>query len=316
MTTPGNSHPPAKTEHEELVSSLAASEVPFHKLPRAEDLLERSYEHCRAIMMGTVGKGFRLATEQLTPSQQRQVHAIYAILRVADDIVDDHQTKVARRRDDLARLRQFFFSAWAAKESADELLAAVVDTLTGIDADPETFHRFFRSMEMDLEVFAYETWADLSTYVDGCACTVGDLMLDVLLGGEPCPDLIDPMRGLLEGAQLVNFMRDVDSDLQLGRIYFPQQDLRRFGADPRRRRVDQPWRRLMSFEARRARRAFQRARTALDHPRMSDPGRRWITIVATAYGSLLDGLQARDFDVFGPTPCIPAPCVSSLQAEA
>ena len=41
-----------------------------------------------------------------------------------------------------------------------------------------------------------------------------------------------PARSLGLAFQLTNFLRDIGEDLDRGRVYVPQEDLRRFGADP------------------------------------------------------------------------------------
>ena len=80
----------------------------------------------------------------------------------------------------------------------------------------------------------YETWGDLLGYMDGSAAVIGEMMLPVL---RPGTDAVAPARSLGLAFQLTNFLRDVGEDLDRGRVYVPQEDLRRFGADPHARVV-------------------------------------------------------------------------------
>ena len=126
------------------------------------------------------------------------------------------------------------------------------------DIDPDCFRRFLRSMAMDLTVDRYATWDDLCGYMDGSAAVIGEMVLPIL---EPLdPAATEPARTLGVAFQLTNFLRDVGEDLDRGRVYLPQDDLARFGADPWSRRVTPEWEALMRFEIDRARAPLRRGR--------------------------------------------------------
>ena len=62
----------------------------------------------------------------------------------------------------------------------------------------------------------------------------------------------EPFDDVCTGLQLVNFLQDVPRDLELGRVYLPAEDLRRFGVEA----LDRPspeLRGVLEFEAERAR---------------------------------------------------------------
>ena len=72
--------------------------------------------------------------------------------------------------------------------------------------------------------------------------------------------------------QLTNILRDVREDAERGRIYFPAEDLRRFGVseeDLRSGRRSEEFVKLMRFEAVRARAYYNESAPLLDlvHPR-------------------------------------------------
>ena len=193
---------------------------------------------------------------QLLPRESRRhVHAIYALCRVADDIVDAAGATTARveqTRDELHAFRDRFDRAVeqarsghveppvqgapaAAREAA--VLAAAAATTVELGLTTEPFDRFFGAMAMDLDTTHYATWADLCGYMEGSAAVIGELMLPVL---RPRSDAaFEPARALGLAFQLTNFLRDVAEDLDRGRVYLPQDDLARFGADPARRVADQ-----------------------------------------------------------------------------
>ena len=91
-------------------------------------------------------------------------------------------------------------------------------------------------MAMDLTTTSYETWEDLRTYMEGSAAVIGEMMLPVL---EPIDTAARaPARSLGLAFQLTHFLRDVDEDLDRGRVYLPQDDLRLFDVDLGRRICD------------------------------------------------------------------------------
>ena len=84
--------------------------------------------------------------------------------------------------------------------------------------------------------------------MDGSAAVIGEMLLPIL--EPPIARRLGHARDLGLAFQLTNFLRDVAEDLDRGRVYLPQEDLRRFGADPHRRVVDEPWRALMALRDR------------------------------------------------------------------
>ena len=183
-----------------------------------------------------------------------------------------------------------------------ELLAATVDTVLRWDIDPDCFRRFLRSMAMDLTVDRYETWDDLGVYMDGSAAVIGEMMLPVL---QPIDSAATgPARSLGVAFQLTNFLRDVAEDLDRGRVYLPQEDLRRFGADPAARAVTPAWVALMEFEIARARALYTEADEGI--ALLPDRSARCIAAARRLYSGILDRIEDAGFDVFS----VRAPCPS------
>ena len=169
--------------------------------------------------------------------KRHHVHALYAFCRYADDIVDeplateDGADPTAARAAALAAFGDRFFADLDRGRSDDPVLKAVVHTVRAFAIDPECFRRFLRSMTMDLTVTRYETWADLRGYMDGSAAVIGEMMLPILEPRDPAA-AAPHARDLGDAFQLTNFLRDVGEDLDRGRVYLPQEDLRRYAADP------------------------------------------------------------------------------------
>ncbi|UDY34937.1 phytoene/squalene synthase family protein [Dermatobacter hominis] len=263
--------------------------------------LEESYAECRRLTKRH-GTTYYWATQLLPGVSRPHVHALYGFCRYADDIVDDlGPAPVAQRSEALAAFTDRFFHDLDRGRSDDLVLRAVVHTVRAYSIDPSLFRRFVTSMEMDLSIDRYGTWEDLCTYMDGSACVIGEMMLPIL---EPASESAVPhARDLGLAFQLTNFLRDVGEDLDRGRIYLPQEDLERFGADPAARTVTPAWRELMRFEIDRARELYRSADLGI----ALLPGRsaRSIRAARTLYSEILDRIERNDYDVFSVRARVP-----------
>jgi phytoene synthase len=257
--------------------------------------LEASYRRCRALAKRH-GTTYYLSTFLLPRKAWPHVWALYAFCRCADEIVDDMgAVPVAERERALRALGDRFFVDLAAGNSDDPVLRAVVATVGTYRIDPECFRRFLASMAMDLTVASYATWDDLLGYMDGSAAVIGEMMLPIL---DPPgrAEAVGPARDLGLAFQLTNFLRDVGEDLDRGRVYLPQEDLDRFGADPATRRVDGAWRRLMAFEIDRCRDLYRSADAGL--ALLPPASARCVGSARVLYAGILDRIEAAGYDVF------------------
>jgi phytoene synthase len=108
----------------------------------------------------------------------------------------------------------------------------------------------------------------------------------------------EPALSLGVAFQLTNILRDVGEDaVQRGRVYLPQEDLRRFGVTEeqiRAQRVDDKYRALMKFEIERARMYYQRARRGVFM--LAPESRLPVQSSLDAYGRILDKIEENDYD--------------------
>jgi len=265
--------------------------------------LEDSYERCRELNR-RYGTTYYRSTYLLPRVKRHHVHALYGFCRYADDIVDDlgSTATTAERSRALTDFGDRFFADLARGVSDDPVLKAVVHTVRAFDIDPDCFRRFLRSMALDFTVETYETFDDLLDYMDGSAAVIGEMMLPIL---EPLrPEARDHARDLGIAFQLSNFLRDVNEDLDRGRVYVPQEDLRKFDADPWARRATPAWRDLMAFEIARTRRYYESA--DLGVPMLPPTSARCIRGARALYSGILDQIEAAGYDVFSSRVRVPA----------
>ena len=101
-------------------------------------------------------------------------------------------------------------------------------TIADRDLPLEPFRRLIEANRIDQVRRRYETWDDVREYCTYSADPVGRLVLGIY-GRAGEPELVAMSDAVCTGLQLVNFLQDPPRDLSLGRVYLPQEDLRRFG---------------------------------------------------------------------------------------
>lgn len=186
--------------------------------------LRASYEECKRLN-SLHGKTYYLATLLLPKEKRPHVHALYGFARYADEIVDDLSSTLSI--EEKAR----FLKAWGEGvlndirqgTSNDHVGRALVDTVRRFNIPLEHFEAFLHSMTMDLSVTEYQTYDDLLEYVHGSAAVIGLQMVPIL--GATDPRAYEAAQKLGIAFQLANFIRDVNEDLDRGRIYLPLNEL-------------------------------------------------------------------------------------------
>jgi phytoene synthase len=265
-----------------------------HLLPKGRVTLAQSYALCKDFNKRH-GTTYYWSTKVLPAEKRPHVHALYGFCRYADDIVDElGPVPIAHRQTALASFGERFFRDLAAGSSEDPVLMAVVDTVSKFPIDPECFRRFLRSMTMDLTVDKYETWEDLLHYMDGSAAVIGEMMLPILEPHDTAA--FHHARDLGNAFQLTNFLRDVNEDLDRGRVYIPQEDVRRFGVDFSQRECTPQFVAMMKFEIARCRHLYASADEGI--AMLPHRSARCIRAARELYSQILDQIEGQQYDVF------------------
>jgi 15-cis-phytoene synthase len=265
--------------------------------------LRAGYARCRAINAHH-GRTYYLATLLLPPRKRPFVHALYGFARHVDDLVDDMTTRLSRsqRAERLDEWSADFLADLEWGSTSDPVSRAVIDTVQRWHIPTSYFADFLEAMRMDLDVTAYETFEDLTRYMWGSAAVIGLQMLPILGradSGTRWDVLESHAIDLGTAFQLTNFLRDVAEDLRRGRIYLPQESLRRFGVDRdrlARGQVDESIRNLLAWEIERARGLYASAAPGIDLVEASS--RDCLRTATTLYAEILDEIERADYDVF------------------
>jgi len=233
---------------------------------------------------------------RLLPRGQRlDMCALYAFLRVSDDLVDaPGPADDKRQRLDVWRQR---LDRALAGDYSHPLHPAFHETVRTHAIPHEYLHAALDGVAMDLDVSSYDTFDDLYLYCYRVASVVGLSCLHIWGFTQ------EKARHYAESAgvafQLTNILRDLAEDAGRGRVYLPAEDLERFGY--RREQLcrgerGERFEALMRFEAERAGRYYDAAAPLV--PLLPPPGRSVFLVMLRTYRGLLDAIARQNFDVF------------------
>jgi len=193
-------------------------------------------EEAASLVIRRYSTSFGLAARLLGPSVRQPVQNVYALVRVADEIVDGGADEagldpaVAARL--LNELEQETERAIQEGYSSNLVVHAFAGTARAAGFGAELTRPFFASMRMDLSATEHDQ-ASFETYIHGSAEVVGLMCLRVFVRDTErvytdaeLATLDIGARALGSAFQKVNFLRDLAADLTaLGRSYFPGIDV-------------------------------------------------------------------------------------------
>jgi squalene synthase HpnC len=273
----------------------------------------RSYAECHRIARES-HSNFYYAFYLLPRLKRDGLAALYAFMRLVDDVADDGETLETKQRG-LAKWRAAFDEAVTGSSQAfdgtaarplpgeplygeREVVPALVDTMRRFHMPARYLHDLMSGAEMDLTVKSYPTFDRLREYCYRVAGTVGLTCTHVF--GFSDPRALDLAEKLGLAFQLTNIIRDVHEDAALGRVYLPEEDLARYGVAPEdfsRTEATLGVRELLRFEADRAWRLYEESCELMDLIDTDSRGALWLLV--HTYSALLARIESLDFAVFG-----------------
>ena len=307
-------HLTAKLTSSETTPKHAQNTPPLslHAAPQPRVAVSESYEHCHDIAR-TSHSNFYYAFFLLPKPKRDALAALYAFMRLVDDVSDEGQDLSAKQRG-LARWRaaldqaitgqeQLFDGNAAVSSPAStlrgvEVLPALVDTMQRYKMPARYLHDLISGAEMDLTVQSYPTFERLREYCYRVAGTVGLTCTHVF--GFRDARAVDLAEKLGLAFQLTNIIRDVHEDFARGRVYLPEEDLARYGVareDLARSESTLGIRELLRFESERAWQFYEEGSELLGLIDEDSRGALWLLV--HTYSALLGRIQLLDFAVFG-----------------
>jgi phytoene synthase len=198
----------------------------------------------------------------LPPPKREAIETIYAFCRYTDDIVDEEKDVKEKHRQLLVWTDELQRSLYG--ESRYTILNKLSSVIRKFNIPMHHFSELLEGMEMDLTKNRYETFEELREYCYRAASTVGLVCAEVF--GYHHERTKQYAINLGIALQLTNILRDIKSDAKRGRIYIPQEDLRRFGYTEEELLnsvYNDRFKALMKFECDRAHEFYRKAKSFL-----------------------------------------------------
>jgi len=232
----------------------------------------------------------------LPAAKRRAIEAVYHFARRGDDITDGNLPREEAAKA-IAEYRAALDECFAGRGATPEL-QALAESIEAFKIPRQPFEDLILGLEMDLSGTRYATFEELALYCYRVASTIGLISIEIF--GYRHPRTRDYAVNLGIALQLVNILRDLESDGRRGRLYLPREDLDRFNVRPAEimeGRYTDPFIELMQFECDRASRYFDAACQAL----AAEDRRSMVAaeIMAAIYWRILGRIRARCYNVFG-----------------
>lgn len=240
------------------------------------------------------GSSFYYSFLFLPPQKRRAITALYAFCREVDDVVDEcsdadlARTKLAWWRGEIAGLFQ--------GQAQHPVTRALAPAVRSFNLPAARFNEIIDGMEMDLVRSRYANFGELKLYCHRVAGVVG-LMAAEIFGSTQAATL-EYAENLGTAFQLTNIIRDVGEDARRDRIYFPLDELAKFGVeseDVLRGKSSPEFRSLLRFQIARARDFYTLAFDSL--PASDRRAQRPGLVMAGIYQALLQKIESAGDDI-------------------
>lgn len=258
--------------------------------------LDKSFDWCQRLARRTAGN-FYFSFLTLPLPLRRDMCALYAFMRMADDIGDEETIPLEQRRANLEQFRVDLRSALDDDPPEHPLYPALVDIIRRHHIPPEYLVAVIDGVACDFEPTHIQTFGELETYCYHVAGAVGLCCIHVW--GFDGEEAIGHAIACGTAFQLTNILRDLAEDAEMSRLYLPQEDLDRFDYsydDLRQHHINHQFLELMRFEVDRARGYYTRAEQLF--PCLHPEGRPIFGAMLRIYGGLLAKIERQEFDVF------------------
>jgi squalene synthase HpnC len=197
-----------------------------YRMPTTGPSLAEAQAWCRRLAE-THYENFHVASWFLPKRLRPHFHAIYAYCRVSDDLGDE----TGNREQSLALLDLWGqeLDACYRGETRHPVFVALAETIRECEIPKQPFADLLVAFRRDQSMVRMGTMQDVLDYCHYSANPVGQLVLYVC--GYRDEERFRLSDFTCTALQLANFWQDVREDYARNRIYFPQEDMRRFGVD-------------------------------------------------------------------------------------
>lgn len=263
--------------------------------------LSDSYAYCQKLAKQTA-RNFYYSFLGLKKEQFQAMCVLYAYMRTVDDLGDQSHCEIDERENSLKQWRFELQHYLNHKQNPpgriyNPCFPALLDIIQRYEIPSEYFFDVISGVESDLQPTVFQTFADLTQYCYRVAGVVG--LCCIHIWGFHDDRAFDAGIECGLAFQMTNILRDLTEDVEMGRVYVPQEDLDRFDysrADIHSQVNDARFRNLMQFEVQRTREFYQNSEQLFDY--ISPAGKGILKAMYRLYSGILNEIERADYDVY------------------
>jgi squalene synthase HpnC len=187
--------------------------------------LENAYKYCEKIATEHY-ENFPVGSLLFPEKSRKYIYAIYAFARTADDIADSDKISPDEKLRQLNEMEDRLDKISNNESVENEIFTALKDTMHAVKIPVKEFKDLLTAFKQDSVKQKYDDFEELLEYSKYSANPIGHLVLYVSgLNDEKLFKLSDYVCTAL---QLANFWQDVSVDLNMGRIYIPYNEMKKY----------------------------------------------------------------------------------------
>jgi len=260
-----------------------------------DEKIKLGYRSAQAITK-KFAKTYYFASRFLPKDKRYAAYSIYAICRISDESVDDN--KGIANTEKLMQIKKDIDLVYAGAALDDNLLSVFKTAINRYQIPKDYFDKLIEGMEMDLNKQHYANFNELYEYCYRVAGVVGLIMLKIFGYNDPQAKQHAVSLGI--AMQLTNILRDIKEDLQRGRIYLPEDEMRKFGVTESNiweEKIDESFKDLLRFQIKRAREYY--VNSSQGAKLINDAKSRFVVLaMKEIYSKILDAIEDNGYDVF------------------
>lgn len=241
-------------------------------------------------------KTFYFASRFLPKDKQNAAYAIYAVCRITDDIVDNNE--ILSGSMSLSAIREKIEFVYNRIKLTDSILLAFRETVNKYKIPKKYFDELIEGMCMDLNKNRYENFNELYIYCKRVAGMIGLIMLKIFGSHNQEAEKYAVDLGI--AMQCTNILRDIKEDFERGRIYLPEDEMKRFNVSENHiaeEEVDRDFISLLKFQIDRAREYYENSAKGLTMIN-SVMSRVVVCMMKDLYAGILHSIENIGYNVF------------------
>ncbi len=243
-------------------------------------------------------KSFYFSARFLPKKKRWATYAVYGFCRYADNLIDHPRDRPKPQLiSEVACFRRELRFAYRWGESEHPILKPFILVAKKYGIPIQCPLDLLKGVQMDIETDRYATFDDLYVFCYRVASVVGLMMTHIM--GYKNVQAFEYAEKLGIAMQLTNILRDVKEDKEMGRIYLPLEEMRKFGVseeDVMNENFNDAFHRLIKFQVDRAHDYYLEANKGI--PMLNTESQFAIYSASKIYQGILRKIEARDYNPF------------------